>query len=51
MNESCGKSLYRSRAGSHFYGTDYETWADFGLVDNTEKNVGRKVCYFSWAKK
>ena len=28
------KPLYRS----HFYGTEYEIWADFGLVDNTEKN-------------
>ena len=33
------KSLYRSRAGSHFYGTEYEyeIWADFGPVGNTEK--------------
>ena len=31
------KSLYRSRAGSHFYGTEYEIWADFRPVGNTEK--------------
>ena len=31
------KSLFRSRAGSHFYGTEYEIWADFGPVGNTEK--------------
>ena len=33
------KSLYRSRAGSHFYGTEYEIWAGFGLVGNTEKII------------
>jgi hypothetical protein len=31
------KLVYRSRAGSHFYGTEYEIWDDFGLVGNTEK--------------
>ena len=31
------KSLYRSPEGSHFYGTEYEIWADFGPVGNTEK--------------
>ena len=36
--ESKPKSLYRSRAGSHFYRTKYEIWADFGLVGNTEKD-------------
>ena len=30
----------RSRAGSHFYGTEYEIWADFGPVGNTEKKMG-----------
>ena len=30
-NQSC--------PGSHFYGTEYEIWADFGPVGNTEKNV------------
>jgi hypothetical protein len=30
------KSLYRSCAGSHFYGAEYEIWADFGLVGHTE---------------
>ena len=43
------KSLYGSRAGSHFY----QIWADFGPVGKTRK----KVCYFlgclfmfSWTK-
>ena len=31
------KSIYRSREGSNFYGTEYEIWADFGPVGNTEK--------------
>ena len=31
------KSLYRSRAVSHFYGTEYEILAGFGPVGNTEK--------------
>ena len=34
------KSLYRSRAGRHFYETEYEIWADFGPVGNTEKKTG-----------
>ena len=29
------KSLYRSRAVSHFYGTEYEILAGFGPVGNT----------------
>ena len=29
--------LYRNCAGSHLYGTEYEIWADFGPVGNTEK--------------
>ena len=45
-------SLYRSRAGSHFYGTEYEIWTDFGLVGNTEKkNWGPNFFMFSWAKR
>ena len=32
------KSLYRSRAGRHSYGTENEIWAGFELVGNTEKN-------------
>ena len=32
-------SLYRSRAGSHFYGTEYQIWAGFGPVGNTEKKI------------
>ena len=34
------KSLHRSCAGRHYYGTEYEIWADFGLVGNTEKKIG-----------
>ena len=34
------ESLYRSHKGSHFYGTEYETWADFGPVGNSEKQLG-----------
>ena len=34
------KSLYRSRAGRHFYGTENVIWADFGPVGNTEKKIG-----------
>ena len=28
---------YKVGAGNHFYGTEYELWADFGPVGNTEK--------------
>ena len=36
------KSLYRSRAGSNFYGTEIEIWAGFKPVGNTEKKkLGR----------
>ena len=31
------KSLYISPAVNCFYGTEYEIWAGFGLVGNTEK--------------
>ena len=37
MNGLSPKSLYRSHTGSHLYGTEYEIWADFGPVGNTEK--------------
>ena len=37
MNLSRTKSLYRSRVGSYFYGTEHEIWADFWPVGNTEK--------------
>ena len=37
---SGAESLYRSSAGSHFYGTEYEIWADFVPVGNTEKKIG-----------
>ena len=29
--------IYRSRAVSHSYGTEYEIWSDFGPVGITEK--------------
>ena len=29
------KSLYRSRAGRHFYGTENQIWAAFGPIGNT----------------
>ena len=41
--ECWNQSLYRSRAGSHFYGTEYEIWADFGPVGNTEKKIGGRL--------
>jgi hypothetical protein len=31
------QSLYRSRAGRHFYGAENEICAGFGLIGNTEK--------------
>ena len=34
------KSLYRSRAGRHFYGAEIEIWVGFGPVGNTEKKLG-----------
>ena len=37
---SATKSLYRSRAGRLFYGTENKIWAGFGLVGNTEKQIG-----------
>ena len=37
---SMPKSLYRSRAGRHFYGTENVIWAGFGPVGNTEKKIG-----------
>ena len=33
-------SLYRSCEGRHFYGTENEIWAGFGVVGNTEKKFG-----------
>ena len=52
------KSLYRSRAGRHFYGTENEIWAGFGPVGDTEKknwgpimtNFWGGFFMFSWAK-
>ena len=35
---------YIEVTGRHFYGTEYEIWADFGLVGNTEKTIsGQKT--------
>ena len=36
----------RSRVGNHFYGTEYEICADFGLVGNTKKNIVPIMCNF-----
>ena len=38
------KSLYRSRMGSHFYGTENEIQAGFGLLGNTEKFGAKLDC-------
>ena len=47
-------SLYRSRSGSYFYGTEYEIWADFRPVGNTKIQIwGRFEGGFfmsSWTK-
>ena len=37
------KSLYRSRAGRHFYGTENEIWAGIGTAGNTEKKMGGPI--------
>ena len=34
------KSLYRSRAESHFYGTENVIWAGYGPIGNNEKMFG-----------
>ena len=39
------KSFYRIRVGSHFYGTEYEIWTNFGHVGNTEKKIWRPVFF------
>ena len=36
----------RSRKRRHFYGTEYEIWADFGPVGNTEKKCTVKYANF-----
>ena len=40
------KSLYRSHVESHFYGPEYEIWADFGPVGYTEKKIGLIISDF-----
>ena len=47
------KSLYRSRAGRYFYGTENVIWAGFGPVGNTEKIIWANYeqllrAVFSW---
>ena len=37
---SYSKSLNGCCAGSHFYGSEFEIWAVFGPVGNTEKKIG-----------
>ena len=32
-------SLYRSCAGSHFFGKKHDIWADLGLVGNNDKTI------------
>ena len=38
--ELYSKSLYRSRTGKHFYGTENEIWVGFGSFGNTGKKIG-----------
>lgn len=35
------KSLYKSRAGSHFYGTEIEIWVILGQLAILKKKLGR----------
>ena len=37
------KSLHRSRARRHFYGTENEKWAGFRPVGNTETKIGCRL--------
>jgi hypothetical protein len=39
-----GKSLYISRAVSHFYGTELGIWACFGLVGSIENCQSNLLC-------
>ena len=49
------KSLYRSRAGGRFYGTENYIWAGFGPIGNTEEKnwddyqqlLRKKFCRYS----
>ena len=44
---SSAKSLYRSRVGRHFYGTENVIWAGFWPIGNTEKtNFGQIMSNF-----
>ena len=40
LTPSSNQNNYIEVTRTHFYGTEYEIWADFGLVGNTEKKVG-----------
>ena len=37
------KSLYRSHAWRHFFGTENEIWAGIGPVGNTEKKIAGRL--------
>jgi hypothetical protein len=41
-----GKSLYISRAVSHFYGTELGIWACFGLVGSIENCQSNVLCSY-----
>ena len=44
LTPSSNQNNYIEVTGRHFYGTEYEIWADFGLVGNTEKTIsGQKT--------
>jgi hypothetical protein len=41
-----GTKVHISCAESHFYGTEIEIWAGFGLVGNTEKRIEPIMSHF-----
>ena len=49
LSTTLSKSLYRSLAGRHFYGTKNVIWAGFGPVGNTEKRFGPSMSNF-WGR-
>ena len=46
------KSLYtayrKKSAGNHFYGTEYEIWAAFKPIGNTEEKIGADYQQIFW---
>ena len=44
------KSLYRSRAGRHFYGTENVIWAGIGPIGNTEKKKFGPIMSNFWER-